>query len=64
MRSIHPRQRRRLTATPSPARIELQELALWYAELALLRVIDFKGNYSNRLGAKVTGIVEPVPWAS
>ncbi len=45
------------------ARIELQELALWYVELALLRLIDFNGLYSNRLGEKATGIVEPVPWS-
>jgi hypothetical protein len=44
------------------ARIELQELALSYVELALLRVIDFNGSYLNRLGERVAGIVEPVPW--
>jgi len=60
---IHPRQRERLLRTPSMARIELQELALWYVELALLRLIDFNGLYSNRLGEKATGIVEPVPWS-
>lgn len=59
---IHPRQRERLLRTPSMARIELQELALWYVELALLRLIDFDGFYFDRLGEKATGIVEPVPW--
>jgi len=59
---IHPRQRERLLRTPSMARIELQELALWYVELALLRLIDFNGLYFNRLGEKASGIVEPVPW--
>lgn len=59
---IHPRQRERLLRTPSMARIELQELALWYVELALLRLIGFNGSYFNRLGEKVAGIVEPVPW--
>jgi hypothetical protein len=59
---IHPRQRERLLRTPIMARIELQELALWYVELALLRLIDFNGLYFNRLGEKATGIVEPVPW--
>jgi hypothetical protein len=59
---IHPRQRERLLRTPSIARIELQELALWYVELAVLRLIDFNGSYFNRLGEKATGIVEPVPW--
>lgn len=59
---IHPRQRERLLRTPTTARIELQELALWYVELALLRLIDFNGAYFNRLGEKATGIVQPVPW--
>lgn len=59
---IHPRQRERLLRTPTLARIELQELALSYVELALLRLIGFTGSYFNRLGEKVTGIVEPVPW--
>ncbi len=59
---IHPRQRERLLRTPTMARIELQELALSYVELALLRLIDFNGFYLNRLGEKVTGIVEAVPW--
>jgi hypothetical protein len=59
---VHPRRRQRLTATPVRARIELQELVLWYAELALLRLIDYRGGYANRLGVKATGIVEDVPW--
>ncbi|HUG92827.1 MAG TPA: hypothetical protein VML55_18445 [Planctomycetaceae bacterium] len=59
---VHPPRRKRLTATPVHARIDLQELALWYAELALLRLIDYRGEYANRLGAKATGMVENVPW--
>jgi hypothetical protein len=59
---IHPRGRQRLTATPVRARIELQELVLWYVELTLLRLIDYRGGYANRLGSKTTGVVEPVPW--
>jgi hypothetical protein len=59
---VHPRQRQRLTTTPVHARIDLHELVLWYAELALLRLIDYRGGYANRLGAKATGIVEDVPW--
>ena len=35
---------------------------LWYVELALLRLIDQQGTYSSRLGAKITGVVEDVPW--
>jgi hypothetical protein len=59
---IHPNKRQRLMATPGMARIELQELALWYVELALLRLIDFKEPYANRLGEKLTGVVEELPW--
>jgi len=49
-------------ATPVHARIDLQELVMWYAELALLRLIDYRGEYANRLGAKMTGVAEDVPW--
>jgi hypothetical protein len=58
----HPRRRHRLSTTPGRARIELQELTLWYVELALLRLIDYQGGYANRLGAKTRGVVEDVPW--
>ena len=60
---VHPSRRKRLTATPLQTRIDLQEMALWYAELALLRLIGYQGDYANRLGAKMTGIVEKVPWS-
>jgi hypothetical protein len=59
---IHPRRRQALTTTPIRARIELQELVLWYVELALLRLIGFHGSYANRLGSKTMGVVDPVPW--
>jgi hypothetical protein len=44
------------------ARIELQQLSLFYLELALLRLIGFDGEYANRLGSHWVGDVEPVPW--
>jgi hypothetical protein len=59
---VHPRQRERLTAPALEARIELHELAPWYVELALLRLISFDGECMNRLGSRTTGVVEPVPW--
>ena len=58
----HPRRRRRLTTTPVHVRVDLQELVLWYTELALLRLIDYQGGYLNRLGPKMTGVVDDVPW--
>jgi hypothetical protein len=59
---VHPDKRYRIEGTDLNARIDLQELALWYVELALLRVIGFDGDYSSRLGSRTTGTVEPVPW--
>ena len=44
---IHPRSRQRLMATPVRARIELHELILWYVELTLLRLIDYRGGYAK-----------------
>jgi hypothetical protein len=40
----------------------VRDSMLWYAELALHRLIDFRGQYANRFGAKMTGDVESVPW--
>ncbi len=41
---------------------EAWELGLWYLELALLGICDYRGSYSNRLVLKCQGQVEPVPW--
>lgn len=39
------------------------QLALWYLELAVLAVVEYKGYYRNRLSDEThTGAVEPVPW--
>jgi hypothetical protein len=59
---IHPSKRARIEDTDLTARIELHELALWYVELALLRAIDFSGDYSSRLDSRSAGTVVPVPW--
>lgn len=43
---------------------EGRELAAWYAELALLRLFEYGGTYSNRTrGYQRMGTVEAVPWA-
>jgi hypothetical protein len=60
---IHPSKRARIDETDLNARIELHDLAIWYVELALLRVIGYKGAYLNRLGVRQAGVVELVPWA-
>jgi hypothetical protein len=61
---IHPSKRARIEDTDLTARIELHELALWYVELALLRAIDFKGEYSSRLDSRWSGSVIAVPWSA
>lgn len=38
------------------------QLSLWYQELALLRVLDYRGSYHDRTTATWTHQVEPVPW--
>ena len=60
---IHPDKRARIEGTDLSARIDLHELALWYTELALLRVLMFNGDYSSRLASRSSGDVKPVPWA-
>ena len=37
------------------------QLSLWYQELALLRVLGYRGSYSNRTTASWVGQIEPVP---
>jgi len=37
-------------------------LGQWYLELALLRICNYSGTYSNRLIQRYVGDVEPVPW--
>jgi hypothetical protein len=59
---LHPSKRARIEDTEVEARLDLHEVALWYLELALLRVIGFRGAYVNRLGSRREGVVEPVPW--
>lgn len=41
---------------------ETWTMGLWYLELAILRLCDYDGNYSNRLTSKWVGEVEKVPW--
>ena len=39
------------------------QLSLWYQELALLRLLEYRGSYFNRTTATWVGQVEPVPWS-
>jgi len=52
------------TVTPH-ARFEAWYLALWYVELALLKLLDYNGRYSSRVDLHGwRGQYELVPWAS
>ena len=42
---------------------QARELGLWYVELLLLQIFDYRGNHGNRLSQECRGEVELVPWA-
>ena len=42
---------------------QARELGLWYVELLLLRIFDYRGSHGNRLSQEWCGDVELVPWA-
>lgn len=58
------KERRRVVFGPAgeAATFNAWQLSLWYQELALLRVLDYRGSYSNRTTAVWDWDVEPVPW--
>lgn len=41
---------------------EAYTLGLWYLELVLLRLLDYQGDYGNRLNQSWVGQLEAVPW--
>ena len=48
---------------PGDIYFQARQLGLWYVELLLLRIFDYKGNHGNRLSQEWRGEVELVPWA-
>ena len=48
---------------PADVYRQAKELGLWYVEMLLLKLFDYKGIYANRLTQQWRGQVEPVPWA-
>ena len=48
---------------PGDIYFQARELGLWYVELLLLRIFDYRGNHANRLSQEWRGEVELVPWA-
>ncbi len=62
---VHSKQAKRIDLRnfPFDLRYDAVTLGLWYVELILLWLLDFKGRYSNRLsGGHWAGQVETVPW--
>ena len=44
---------------------EAKELGLWYIELLLLKMFEYKGKYTARpSGVQLPGATEPVPWSN
>lgn len=64
---VHPHRRHRTQLRPlsSQARYAVRELALWYIELVLFRLLSYDGHYLNRLGQPQArmGSDELVPWS-
>jgi hypothetical protein len=59
---VHPEHKRR--GKFGEAFFPAWNLGQWYLELALLRICNYVGTYSNRLVlSKWVGDVEPVPWS-
>ena len=59
---VHPQPQRRnlIYDSTSMAKIGTAYLGLWYLELTLLAIFQYKGNYSNRLD---NGNLTNVPWS-
>ncbi len=59
---IHPGQKRKRLANQDLPLAEAWKLALWYIELALLKICNYKGKYANRLrDDRWVGEVEAIP---
>ena len=63
---VHSNERRRkivFGVEGQEAIFDAWRLSLWYQELALLYLLGYQGNYSNRTTRKQVGQIEPVPWS-
>lgn len=56
-------QRKVVLSASNLATFEAWQLSLWYQELALLYLVDHRGEYRNRMTAEWLGQVEAVPWS-
>lgn len=62
---VHPKPKnlQRISTLPYDALRDAHNLGLWYLELILLYLFNYKGDYANRLPyQRYAGQVEPVPW--
>jgi hypothetical protein len=58
---IHPEHKKRDSV--KKIYYETWSMGLWYLELAILRLCDYRGTYNNRLVRGMVGQVENVPWS-
>lgn len=70
---IHPDRKKlaRLEAAENLIKLQILWLGIWYLEMALLRIFDYSGNYSNRLWRFQDrtfkgglGFLQQVPWGN
>jgi hypothetical protein len=63
---LHPPSNPSKPQWPKPDEIvDAWELATWYLQLAILRLLDYRGQYSSRLAlGRMESDTEAVPWAS
>lgn len=63
LRAFEPQVRAGRALGPEVALFAAWQLSLWYQDLALLYLLNHKGEYRNRVTAESIGLVETVPWA-
>lgn len=63
---IHPVKKNRdsIQRINDGALLETWHLGLWYLELCVLRLFEYRGTYGNRLKHRYVGDVDQVPWAT
>jgi hypothetical protein len=61
----HPtrKNRAKFAKHPDEARFEAWTVGVWFLELVLLRLLDYRGTYGSRLSLRFRGQLEKVPWA-
>ncbi|MBD0266320.1 MAG: hypothetical protein ICV78_27460 [Tolypothrix sp. Co-bin9] len=60
----NPKKRQKYLNRPFPEQIDAYKLGLWYLELILLNLFEYKGEYFNRIASKefYQENIEAVPW--